>query len=51
MQEHRQEAVEHYRAALNTGGSPELKTAAEKGLHQAYQPPARHPTDQNGERP
>jgi tetratricopeptide (TPR) repeat protein len=43
MQEHRQEAVEHYRAALNAGGSPELKTAAEKGLQQAYHPPARHP--------
>jgi len=45
MQEHRQEAVEHYRAALNAGGPPELKAAAEKGLQQAYQPPARHPID------
>lgn len=51
MQEHRQEAVQHYRAALNTDGSPELKTAAEKGLQQAYQPPTRQPTGQNGERP
>jgi len=42
MQEHRQEAVEHYRAALNAGGPPELKAAAEKGLQQAYQPPVRH---------
>jgi tetratricopeptide (TPR) repeat protein len=49
MQEHRQEAVEHYRAALNAGvdaaGSAELKAAAEKGLQQAYQPPIKHPTD------
>ena len=45
MQEHRQEAVGHYRAALNEAGSPELKAAAEKGLQQAYQPPAKHSTD------
>lgn len=45
MQAHRQEAVEHYRAALNADGSPELKAAAEKGLQQAYQPPVKHPTD------
>ena len=45
MQEHRQDAVEHYRAALNAGGPPELKAAAEKGLQQAYQPPARHPNE------
>lgn len=45
MQEHRQEAVEHYRTALNLGGPPELKAAAEKGLQQAYQPPAKRPVD------
>ena len=45
IQEHRQEALEHYRAALNEAGSPELKAAAEKGLQQAYQPPAKRPTD------
>ncbi len=45
MQEHRQEAVEHYHAALNAGGPPELKAAAEKGLQQAYQPPAKRPID------
>jgi tetratricopeptide (TPR) repeat protein len=45
MQEHRQEAVEHYRAALDAGGSPELKAAAEKGLQKAYQPPVRHSTE------
>jgi tetratricopeptide (TPR) repeat protein len=45
MKEHRQEAVEHYRAALTAGGPPELKAAAEKGLQQAYEPPAKRPTD------
>jgi len=45
MQEHRQEAVEHYRAALNEGGPPELKAAAEQGLQQAYQPSIKRPTD------
>jgi tetratricopeptide (TPR) repeat protein len=45
MEEHRQEAVEHYRAALNAGGPPELKAAAEKGLQQVYQPPAKRPID------
>jgi len=46
MQEHRQEAVEHYRTALDAGGPPDLKAAAEKGLRQAYQPPVRHPSEQ-----
>ena len=45
MEQHREEAVEHYRTALNAGGSPELKAAAEKGLQQAYQPPVRHPNE------
>ena len=45
MQEHRDEAVEHYRTALNADGPPELKAAAEKGLQQAYQPPVKRPTD------
>jgi len=45
MQAHRQEAVEHYRAALDAGGTPELKAAAEKGLQQAYQAPAKRPTE------
>jgi tetratricopeptide (TPR) repeat protein len=45
MQEHRQEAVQHYREALNAAGSPELKAAAEKGLQQAYQPPVKRPND------
>jgi tetratricopeptide (TPR) repeat protein len=45
IEEHRQEAVEHYRAALGEAASPDLKAAAERGLQQAYQPPAKHPTD------
>jgi tetratricopeptide (TPR) repeat protein len=45
MQERRQDAVAHYRTALDAGGPPELKAAAEKGLQEAYQPPARHPND------
>jgi tetratricopeptide (TPR) repeat protein len=45
LQEHRQEAVQHYHAALEAGGSPEMKAAAEKGLQQAYQAPAKHPAE------
>jgi tetratricopeptide (TPR) repeat protein len=45
IEEHRQEAVEQYRAALNEAASPDLKAAAEKGLQQAYQPPAKRPID------
>jgi tetratricopeptide (TPR) repeat protein len=51
MQQHRQEAVEHYRAAFHANGTPELKAAAEKGLQQAYQPPAKRPSNENGETP
>jgi tetratricopeptide (TPR) repeat protein len=50
MEEHRLQAVEQYRAAFNEAASPELKAAAEKGLQQAYQPPAKRPT-RNGEQP
>lgn len=45
IQERRQEALEHYRAALKETGSPELKAAAEKGLQQGYQTPARRPLE------
>lgn len=45
LQEHRQEAVAHYHAALDAGGSPELKAAAEKGLQEAYHAPAKAPSD------
>jgi tetratricopeptide (TPR) repeat protein len=42
MKEDRQGALNEYRAALTTGGDlPEVKAAAEKGLQQAYEPPAK----------
>ncbi len=42
MKEDRDAALEHYRAALNEGGGlPEVKAAAEHGLEQAYEPPAK----------
>ena len=46
LKEDRDAAVDQYRAALNSpGGSlPEVKSAAERGLEQAYEPPqAREP--------
>ncbi len=46
LQGERETAVEHYRAALSAGASnPEIKSAAERGLKQAYEPPAaaQHP--------
>jgi hypothetical protein len=43
LEEDRAAALDHYRAALSTGGSlPEAKAAAEHGLEQPYQPPS-HP--------
>jgi tetratricopeptide (TPR) repeat protein len=40
LQEEREAAVGHYRAALAASSSlPEAKNAAEKGLQQAYEPP------------
>ena len=43
LQEDRTAALDHYRAALSTGGSlPEAKAAAEHGLEQPYEPPS-HP--------
>lgn len=43
LQENREAALEQYRDALDTGASiPEVKTAAEHGLQQAYEPP-NHP--------
>ncbi len=42
MKEDRVAALEEYRAALNAGGGlPEIKAAAERGLEQAYEPPAK----------
>ena len=42
MKEDREAALQEYRAALNTGADlPEIKAAAERGLQQAYEPPAK----------
>jgi tetratricopeptide (TPR) repeat protein len=41
LKEQRETALDHYRAALSTGGIlPEVKEAAERGLRQPYEPPA-----------
>ena len=40
LQENREAALDHYRAALTTGASlPAVKAAAEHGLQQPYEPP------------
>lgn len=42
LQENREAAVGHYKAALSaTDTPPEAKAAAERGLQQAYEPPSR----------
>jgi Domain of unknown function (DUF4932) len=42
MKEEREAALLEYRAALDAGGKlPEIKAAAEHGLEQAYEPPAK----------
>jgi hypothetical protein len=42
MKEDREAALDEYRAALTTGAElPEVKAAAERGLQQAYEPPAK----------
>ena len=42
MKEDREGAMNEYRAALSTGSAlPEVKAAAERGLQQAYEPPAK----------
>ena len=42
LQEERDAAMDQYRSALNAAGAmPEVKAAAERGLHQPYEPP--HP--------
>jgi len=41
LQERRENALDEYHAALNTGATmPEVKAAAERGLQQPYEPPA-----------
>jgi len=43
IQENREQALVHYRAALQAGDpTPDTKTAAERGLAAPYQPPAPH---------
>jgi tetratricopeptide (TPR) repeat protein len=42
MKEDREAALQEYRAALDAGGKlPEVRAAAEHGLEQAYEPPAK----------
>ena len=42
MKEDRQAAMNEYRAALTAGADlPEVKAAAQRGLEQAYEPPAK----------
>ena len=42
LQEDRESALVHYRAALTAGAAmPEVKAAAERGLTQPYEPPTR----------
>ncbi len=49
LQENRDAAVVHYRAALAAGDpAPETKAAAERGLQQAYQPPQRAKSEDQG---
>jgi tetratricopeptide (TPR) repeat protein len=42
LQEDRDAALVHYRAALDAGGSmPEVKAAAQRGINQPYEPPTK----------
>jgi hypothetical protein len=42
MKEDRDASMQEYREALNSSGQlPEIKAAAERGLQQAYEPPAK----------
>jgi len=42
LKDDREAAMNEYRAALNTGGElPEIKSAAQRGLEQPYEPPAK----------
>lgn len=43
VQDNREQALVHYRSALQAGDpTPDTKTAAEKGIAAPYQPPAQH---------
>jgi tetratricopeptide (TPR) repeat protein len=49
MKEDREAALVEYQAALKTSGTlPEIKTAAERGLKAAYEPPAKAPVKDTG---
>jgi hypothetical protein len=42
LKEEREAALNEYRAALSTGADlPEIKAAAQRGLEQPYEPPAK----------
>jgi hypothetical protein len=42
MKEEREAALQEYKSALDAGGKlPEIKAAAERGLAQPYEPPAK----------
>jgi hypothetical protein len=42
MKEDREAAMDEYRAALTAGASfPEIEAAAQRGLQQPYEPPAK----------
>lgn len=46
LQDNREQAMAHYRAALQAGDpTPDTRTAAEKGLAAAYQPPSQPPAN------
>lgn len=46
IQQERESAISHYRAALATSNVPaDAKSAAERGLQQPYQPPEKKPQD------
>jgi len=48
LQEERDAAVDHYRAALAVNdATPEVKAAAQRGLQSPYEPPARSTSPQN----
>lgn len=48
LQENRDAAVDHYRAAMGVAdATPEVKAAAQRGLQSPYEPPARSPSPEN----
>lgn len=48
LQEERDAALDHYRAALTASASlPEAKAAAERGMQQPYEPPGHQQENKN----